>query len=417
MQPRQSILSRWWSLFCVGGVVLLVTVLRPYKSHPPIDSDGIGHHLWTRALLQGDLSFRRYVGQPGISPAHRPGYYRNCYPPGVSLLRLPVMAFLVDTTSDAPLISTAEHWANLFCGGAALLGICWLCLQTLRLLQVSEMAAHLAVCCVVFGTGLFHYGTYDACYSHIYSALVGALLLWLGVRTIQLGRPTLPVLAVAPLCVLAVLLRNTNILLLGGLALAYFAARCRLGSWSWRDVVTVGLGIAVGVSIQLAYNSYTFGRPTLSSYGGGFNPERPMQLAVLFSYERGVFLYYPIAALALVLGLCVRRARPWVVGFAGVLLAYVTLYGFWDCWTLGGSFGYRGLVEVMPAAGVVLGLALGGLSGLGRRCATVAALLCVLVTLELLVGSWAWHLGGESGMRSAYWRHVCGQRSVLRILY
>jgi len=409
-------------------VVVLVTVFRPYKSHPAIYSDGIGYHLWTRAILERDFSFQRYGENEETGfclkrtdSTHQ--IYRNKYPPGVALLRLPVMAFLVDWSTDRPLISTAEHWANGILAALALLFTCRLCLHICQLLAIETAASHLALVAMVFGTGLFHYGTYDGCFSHIYSALFGTLLLWLCVRTVIGRRDCLPPGPTIFLCCFLILIRNTNVLLLAGLALSYLGCKRATGTWRWpaiaRDLLILLCGAGAGTALQLAYNRYAFGHWVLSSYHGiPFAWHRPMQLAVLFSFERGLFTYYPIVAVALLTGLLVRRTRPWAIWFALVLLAYATLYGFWECWTLGGSFGYRGMVEVLPAGVVVLAGGLAGLSGWRRGVVSACVWVCVFVTVELMVGWWNWRLLGDgSSMAGLYWQQLCGKNSILWFLY
>jgi hypothetical protein len=419
-----SFWARWRSLLVVLAAVALVTAFRPYKRHPAIYADGVGYHLWTRAILDGDLSFRRYAGHEEVrglrlaDPARR--VYQDKYPPGLALLRLPVMAPLTHRGTARPLVSHAEHEASRALAALALLLTCLLCLRTCRLLRIETGPGHVALLTTVFGTGLFHYGTYDGCMSHVYSALGGAVLAWLGAGAAARHAPLPPGPALVT-CSLLVLIRNTNVLLLAGLAAAYLMGRRAAGARGWvgvgRDLLAPLAGAAAGVALQLAYNRYAAGHWALSSYPGeAFRWGRPMHLAVLFSYERGIFTYYPIVAVALLAGWAVRRTRPWAAWFALLLLGYAGLYGFWGCWTLGGSFGYRGVVEVMPAGAVLLAAALAGLSGWRRTAVSACAWVCMAVTVELMAGYWAWTLAGDGAMAGPYWEHVCGSRSLLGLL-
>lgn len=164
----------------------------PYRNGPEIRSDGVGYHAWTRALLAGDFRFCEFLKQDrrmfSYQDAER-GICQNKYPIGLALLRFPVMAFLVDDTPGAPLISPAEHLAAGILGALALWLTAALCTWALALLGVSAMRANAVVLLVLFGTGLFHYGTYDGAFTHVYSALICALLCAFGVRELSGGRP------------------------------------------------------------------------------------------------------------------------------------------------------------------------------------------------------------------------------------
>src|SRR5262245_48785699 len=186
---RESLTRRWGSLFFLALVLLGVTLVQPYNNGPPIRSDGEGAHLWTYAFLKGDPSFSWFQGDVFMMGLIQPDLARHrflCkYPPGVALVRLPLMALVVDPDRDGPPYSTGEHWMCLVASALALLGVAGLSLHVCERLGVSPPVRHVAVLLVTFGSGLFHYGTYDAAFSHIYSALGAAVLLWIAVAAVQ----------------------------------------------------------------------------------------------------------------------------------------------------------------------------------------------------------------------------------------
>lgn len=409
MGSRSAFFHRWRSLIVIILITVPVACFQPWKNGPPIRSDGEGYHLWTRALLERDLSFRRYAGAAGLFLADRErNIYQNKYPPGVALLRFPVMAFLVDRQSGAGAISRAEHAANVVVSAAALLALCYLLLCTCQLLALDVSSSHVALLAGVFGTGLFHYATYDSCFSHIYSALGVACLLWLGVRTIVRRDNYLPPFLTILTCLLFILIRNTNIIVLTMMAIAYGYGRRQRGILSFRsscvDLGILGVGVGSAALLQILYNSYACGHFSLSSYGEEtFLWNHPHQLAVLFSYDRGLFSYYPIVAL---MGICAWTLRPLraaATGFSVLLLSYVVLYGFWSSWQLGCGFGHRGFVELMPLGIVLFAAALGQLSPHGRRCAGVLALLCTAFTVAFMVRYWRGTLPMCGTTASVYW--------------
>jgi hypothetical protein len=409
MDTGIAFFHRWCSLAVIVLVTVPVACLQPWKNGPPIRSDGEGYHLWTRVFLEGDLSFRRHAGQAGLFLADRQrNIYQNKYPPGVALLRFPVMAFLIDGRPGVATISRAEHAANVVFSAAALIAVCYLLLRTCQLLALEVSSSHAALLAGVFGTGLFHYATYDSCFSHIYSALGVALLLWLGVRTIVRRDNHLPPFVTALTCFLFILFRNTNIIVMTMMVLAYFNARQKQRLLSSKngciDLGILCLGASSAALLQLLYNYYACGRFSLTSYGEeSFLWDHPQQLSVLFSYDRGLFSYYPVVALVLLCGWTVRRLRVPAAWFSLLLLSYVVLYGFWSSWQLGCGFGHRGFVELMPLGIVLFAAALGQLSPRSRRCAGVLALLSTAFTMAFMVRYWRGTFPMFGTTASVYW--------------
>jgi hypothetical protein len=418
--------QRWSSVALVAAVLVPVTLFQPYHNGPPIRSDGEAYHLWTRVLLEGDLSFERYKKVQAIDPPLEPlhGRYTNRYPPGLALLRLPVMAFLVQLGPAAPLISPAEHWANLILGALALVAVCVLVLRTCELLNIQVSIRHRAVLAIVFGTGLFHYATYDASFSHVYSALGVALLAWQGIGAVVRGRlwPNRPVTALT--CFFLVLIRNTNVILIAMLALAYLgwhisptrkrgvpslARRANsLRMWqAFRGLAGVIVGTVAAAALQLAINWYYNGHPALSSYGSEtFVWDRPMQWPVLFSYERGLFSYYPVLIVVLAAAWLVRPTRGAAGWFSALVLVYATLYGFWWCWMLGGGFGHRGFVELTPLAAILFAVALEQMSPRLRMLFYQGKLVAAVVTLMFMLEYWRGSLPCMGVTGDRYWRYA-----------
>lgn len=418
MDTRFLFLHRWWSLILIVFATIPVACFQPWKNGPPIRSDGEGYHLWTRAFLERDLSFRRHVGETGIFLAdHRRNVYQNKYPPGVALIRFPVMVFLVDSQSGIAAISRAEHGANIAFSAVALLAVCYFSLRTCQLLALEVSASHAALLAGVFGTGLFHYATYDSCFSHIYSALGVAILLWLGVRALVRRDHHLPATLTMLTCFLFVLIRNTNIIVLTMMIVAYYYGRRQQRLLSLRngviDLGVVCLGTGSAALLQLLYNYYATGRFSLSSYGEeSFLWNQPQQLSVLFSYDRGLFSYYPIVALFLIFAWVDRALRLPAAWFSLLLLGYVVLYGFWSSWQLGCGFGHRGFVELMPLGIVLFAAAFGQLSPKVRRYAGVLALLCTAFTMAFMVRYWRGTFPMSGTTASMYWH-----KSLLGLLF
>ncbi|HKP58379.1 MAG TPA: hypothetical protein VJV78_16755 [Polyangiales bacterium] len=392
----------------------------PYNNGPAIRSDGTGYHLWTRALLDRDLSFCRWIHDPERPfsvEEQSPTFCQNKYPPGLALMRLPIMAFLVDRSDPAKLaITPEEHFASQLFGGAVLWLQAALLVWAATLLRLAPWRSCLAIVLCVFGTGLFHYATYDGSFSHAYSAFWCAVLLWAAAREHALGRPMpASILIVSSFFLFA--LRNTNVLLLLELCAAYVIWRAP--SLTRRELirtklVPVAIGAGTMIVLQLAYNSYAQGRFAVSSYSGEtFQWDRPMQWPVLFSYERGLFTYYPIFGLALISGFAVRSSRKLTLLLLALVLTYMTLYGFWGSWYLGGGMGHRGFVELVPLVALVLCVAWNRFRWPVLAPSIAGGLLCASVTLQIMHAYWIGEFRCDHETEENYWRQLSTFQSYL----
>jgi hypothetical protein len=256
---------------------------------------------------------------------------------------------------------------------------------------------------------LFHYGTYDASFTHVYSALFCALLITLAIREHRRGR-AIPLSALFLSAFFLVTIRNTNVFLMTGLISAYaWRHRLLLTRRVWLRLASAAAGVGSALALQLGYNYFSQRTFVVSSYGAEtFLWDRPMQGAVLVSYERGLLCYQPLFGLAVLSGLAVRAARSWTWLLLGLIGAYVVLYGYWDSWMLGGGMGHRGFVELAPLVAVVLGVAWNRLHAAPLLLATILGSLCTLVTLCVMIGYWngTFPFGGATPFD--YWTHVIG---------
>jgi len=404
------------SLIVLAALLTAVTIKQPYRHGPPIRADGAGYHAWTRAIVRGEFSFCIWEGQADlISYVDRARQMcQNKYPPGLAILQLPFMLPLLDLTPGAPLISPAEHWMCLALGALSLWISAALLSWSAAMLRVSAWRSTLILTAAVVGTGLYHYGTFDASFSHVHSALFVALLITLAIRERQRGR-SMPIALLALAGFFMVAIRMTSAILLAELGLAYLIwHRRRLRSAVLRGLLPAALGGALAIAIQLAYNRYAVGRFTLSSYGAeSFVLDEPMQLAVVASYERGLVSYFPLFGLALALGFAVRAARGWTALLAVQTASLVMLYGYWHSWMLGGGFGHRGFVELGPLVAIVLFVSLRALPRPAAMVFVVGAGSCAVVTLQVMLGYWrgSFPMGGATAVQ--YWQHLRMLESAL----
>jgi len=418
---------RWWAVVFFVAVCAVVTVVQPYDNGPPIRSDGLGYHAWTRAILDGRLTFcdypelKRVDAATSVQPST--GRCADKYPPGLALLRFPVM-WPFTALNGGELRSGAEDAVNqllsIVAGALALVGV----VAAARRAGVRDWVANCAAIAVAFGTGLFHYSTYDSSFTHAYSAAFVAGLVAFGVfRLLAAGdephdstrRLVRDAVVVFVLAGFLVGIRLPSFLILAVLWLAAVFVVWRRGPRFRPRLVAITAGAAaatvvVGVS-QVAYNRYVLGRWTISSYAGEhFSLERFHQLDVLASFQKGFVTWYPVVVVIL---LVAAWARNWAgIGLlVGLSVPLVMLYGAWDAWGLAGGFGHRGFVELAPVFGVVFAVSLERLGANARLVSLVVAGVAVTMTMGLLVGYWAGDIAFYGATNDQWVRYSVGASS------
>lgn len=355
---------------------------------PAIRSDGYGYHIWVRHLLTRDLNFcaeRNFEKPYGhvsvtVAPEGRSGRCGNIYPPGVALTKLPFLVVGANTeVGGEPTVY--EQMVTL------VLPMLLLSLSVAMLIHalsgwVGAASRNTAIAAAVLGTGFFHYAVFDGGFSHIYSAFWVTTAFWASLQKFGWAR-VLTCVSVAML----ILTRNTNVILFPVLALAIYVGMTRSGSTpmqSLRFLPWAILGGIVGVAVQLLLNRWFSGTWTLSSYGRyEFQPGEFHLREVLFSYTKGLFTWYPVLFVAVTLPLFYARTRLLGLAVLVTILMYGTLYGFWFSWQLGGGFGHRGFIELIPIVAVTFALAIEDCRW-KRSIVVVSAVLTVLTTFLML---------------------------------
>jgi len=377
--------------FILLSLLTWITIYQPYKNSPPIRSDGVGYHIWVKGFQNLDFSFCEYKDllNPTQSITHFNKEKNVCgikYPPGVGIFQFPFSVFFSSNKSDS--FSKAEHISILVIGVVLILFISYFSYKTLLIRGCNSIDSILTIFVFLFGSGLFHYGTYDASFSHIYSAFGVSILIWLisknngkGWSVNQYGLLTLIIFWMY-------LVRQTNGLIT---LLIIFLAICetpkpRKIEDKAKLIFAWFIGTLIAVSIQIFYNYYVSGQIKLSSYGNeGFVGFAPHFTDVLYSYERGLFLYYPAYLVTIFLALIFNRSLIAVL-FLILTIFYGVLYGSWDSWFLGGGMGHRGFVELAPIGMICLATSL---SKIRNKLYPIIMLgISVYITSCVMVGYW-----------------------------
>jgi hypothetical protein len=423
-RPLRTLACAWSLVIVLGAGVWYVADPPGYMGQQlkPIRSDGLGYHAWTQAIAYGDFSFCHYSGLDLVAAiSARRGRNRctNKFSPGLAILRLPVMFWLVKRGNTDLVVSAAEDTASQWLALVALAVTCGFILGTALGLGVRPLVANLVLLVAVFGTGMFHYATFDGSFTHVYSAALLAALLWLGVRAARAGRAP-PIIAVALLAFFIALVRQPNVVVLVVLLGAWLIWRVRPLPAEKRVAAAVRVaapvlaGIGAALLLQLAYNRWSSGHWMLSSYGQEeLNPVLLHERSVLLSYDRGLFTWYPAVLGLLAVAVVVRRSRGWGLTALGAVAALTLVYGSWHSWPLGAGFGHRGFVEVVPLVALAGAYALDGLRARVAVPVFVALALCTFATVELMRGYWRATVPNAGTRSTQYWSNVTGRDSLL----
>jgi len=334
---------------------------------PPIRSDGVGHYLYLpAALIDHDLTLEKTVqrdfgGQrpeaAGVNRAET-GRMLIKYPVGEAILLLPFFAVAHLVTRGVGLepngFSTVYQYATVAAGLTYMtVGLLALAALLRRTFSPGVTTATLVV--VTFGTNLFHYGTYDTTFSHIYSFCMVVLFL----RSVERWYVVPGVATTVGLAVFAgliTLLRPTNSVVFLWAALYGIrdrgSAAGRLTWWRQHAMLMAIGALAYGAVLlpQLLYWKFITGHWIIFSYEGeGFGFTNPQLLPVLFSVRKGLFFWSPILVLAVAGFWALRRYRPeYILPSVTYLVVHLYVVSSWHDWAYAGSFGHRAFVESLP---------------------------------------------------------------------
>jgi hypothetical protein len=256
------------------------------------------------------------------------------------------------TDGFAPLYQAFAALAGLFYG--------WLGVRALRRVlepRFDARAVTWTLAGVVFGTNLFHYFTWESTYSHAYSffliaILVEAVLRWHAEPSWRQSA------LLGVISGMIVLVRPTNACALLYVPLYGLTSRRaflrRVPHMALMAAITAGM-----FTIQLCYWHHVTSHWLVFSYlGESFHWLSPKPLHVLVSFKKGLFVWAPILAAAVV-GLWRARRdslRALFVAISTVLLVHLWIVSSWWCWWYGVSLGHRAFTEFVPFFALGLGV-------------------------------------------------------------
>lgn len=360
-------------LFVVIGALCSSYIMANRLGYPPIRSDGFGYYAYlTSIFVDHNLSFHTALANRPPSEALAsygmtvfPGTGRilDKYSAGVAVMQMP---FFLGAHVAAHLFGYDTHGYSLpyqlgvlvAATTYAVIGIIF----TYKLLTsyFSKLPSLLTIVCLILGTNLFHYATYDASFSHVYSFCLVAVFAYLVLGRRELKR-TVSLLAGLALG-LIILTRLPNAILA-----ILFVWKLATMLWQGRRAAIrpvainsgiFALGTLVTFSPQMAYWYRTTGHLLVYSYQGeSFDFLHPQLLNYLFSVSKGMFFWSPVLLLAIVgLVMAARRAhqplgpRPldFVPSVSLLIAVHIYVCASWWAWDFGGSYACRPVVDVLP---------------------------------------------------------------------
>lgn len=369
-----------------------------------INSDGKGYYAYLPAIfIYHDLQFRfveqyEYQYYPSDKSVFKEFRQEtgdrvvNKYFPGLAILWLPffffghLMAWLEIFPRDG--YSMPYQYAIALSAFVFLyLGARWL-MKLLREFSAGEKEASLLTLLITLGTNLVFYTVIEPGMTHVYSfALVSGFLL-AGIRWFRTCESRWFLRALMAF-MLIILIRPTNGLLLltipflaGDVTTMKNAAAVLIRDQGTliRGLLTILLFLAIPVILWLLQT----GKPFVYSYGEEkLNFLQPNVLSILFSYNRGWFIFTPVALVAMagLAGLFQQNRFRflWLVSF---LLLFIYLLSCWWVWHYASKFGQRVFIDIYPVIALLLLFLFRMARSSGAR-KVLSALLVMLTALNL----------------------------------
>lgn len=367
------------------------------NSETTINADGMGYYDYLPSIFirsdfnrkdhpyRSDTALYRHIASQGIYVKYH-HHYVDKYPVGTALLESPFFLYAKATTQLDKSASPGYQKAFQRTVFHAAIFYVFLALiffrKLLELYDIKRMWIVALQLLMIFGTGVTHYASADAGFSHIYSLFAITAFAYFAKRYFS-ERNLKQFLWACVFLGLLILIRQINVLIL--LALPLFA-----GSW---EALRNGFGLLFQRSqyffsgiiivaslcmIQVAAWYYQTGHFLVYSYQGErFYFDDPHFFDILFSYKKGLFIYTPLVFLATLgtLYWLVKKAYfQWVAWwFFFVALTYI-LSSWWS-WFYGCSFGLRAYVDFYAILLIPLALVLNNIK---PRMAVPLALVCFL---------------------------------------
>lgn len=351
---------------------------------PKIYSDGFGYFVYLPAILYGDFRFDfvRDFEHP-LTLIQADGGLVNKYPVGVAIMESPfffaahVLSLLRDMLTGSFTATGYSNWYqySVLFGGIVYYGIGTILLYGLliRYLNISRKIACITCVLITYGTNLFHYASYDAGFSHVYSYMILTLFLyylcWYEERDKADKNNILHTCVFGVLAGIIFLIRNVNIIFVVIYILYGVTDRESLKKRFFtvikpKRVLPIIVAGVVTIMPQLFYWHAATGHWILYSYGSNepFYWLHPELMNFLFSVRKGLFFWNPILIVPIIgIVYAYKNRNKLYTGMVLLLVMFTYISSAWWCWYYGGSYGQRVAVDFMCVFAAFTAVLLNGL--------------------------------------------------------
>jgi hypothetical protein len=381
--------------------IFLITRTPTQKWDRIINSDGKGYYAYLPAIfIYHDLKFRfieeyeakYYPEDKSVFKEFRvPAYgsvVNKCFA-GIAIVWLPF--FLIGHLLSIILGYPADGYSLIYQYSIAVAALFYLWLglfilfKLLRKFNASGTQAALITLMIGLGTNLMYYTIIEGSMSHVYSFSLITVFLYSTWHLFHSGKKWWFLLS-ALLIGIIILIRPTNILILLLIPLIS-------GGWdnmreTGKQMLVKPVILSSGIFIFLIVLSFQLTiwyiqtlHFLVYSYGAeSFHFADPHTYSILFSYNRGWFVYTPIALLSMAgLAGMFRENKikfTWVLLF---LIAFIYVASCWWMWYYASKSGQRTFVDIYAIIAILLVYLFRTLQG-NKNLAIILTTLCMLLT-------------------------------------
>lgn len=341
---------------------------------PLIRSDGDGYYVYLPTLLIHhtlDFSVLKHHFMGNIVNCHgilfnaSTGKYMNIYPIGVAVLISPFFLIAHALTAATNLFALDGYSLIYQCSPQVsalfyyMVGSYFLFKSLLN--HYSYQISVLTIILITFGTSLFHYITFDAIFSHVYTFCFVSILVYLSEKF--WSKPSLKIIFSLGIVIgILFLIRNYNLIYLLYFFLYpinEFTLKPKKNTTQYENfkVVCKNVFLIFIVAFFTAMPQFLIwknlaGSFIVYSYGGiGFNWLSPKIIEVLFSTDKGLFFWTPTLIFSCFGFLTTLRNNSKIelkkISVISILILSILVYiiSSWRIWNFGASYGHRGFVD------------------------------------------------------------------------